>query len=315
MYVIKVSLLLIFAVMVAAIGTADAESPREQLERGVQPEDVICREAFELVIRNSGDPACVRPGTAERMLEAGIAHVPVRAPPPEARQAQDARIPAGASTVNFYITDDDLNLAPNAAETVLTDGLLVVTINGIEIDGPDTMTETGPDTGRFYVKVVLPESVGGMQIGQDDIVLIRYLDESDGSGNPQTVTKSVPLAKSLAKVQASGGSRIGHEFVLRLYEPDANRDSRDVDKIPLGSLEFRSEGGIRASLASPEFDANSRYLLETGPNTGVFEVEIEIPRQIGGKTVHIGDEYEIRYIDRSTPSETDERVVLKKRIG
>ena len=102
---------------------------------------------------------------------------------------------------------------------------------------------------------------------------------------------------------------------MRIYEPDANRDSKDEDRISLSSLEFRGEGGIRTTLSNPRFDENSSYLIETGPNTSTFEVKIKIPRELDGKTIHIGDSYEIRYIDRSTPSNTDEKVILKSRIG
>jgi hypothetical protein len=56
-------------------------------------------------------------------------------------------------------------------------------------------------------------------------------------------------------------------------------------------------------------------LIETGPNTNIFEVQIKIPRQIDGKTIHIGHEYEIRYIDKSTPSGTDEKIVFKGKVG
>ena len=121
----------------------------------------------------------------------------------------------------------------------------------------------------------------------------------------------------MPKVQTSGGgaSRIGHEFTVRLYEPDANKDSKDEDKIPLSSLEYRGEGGIRTSLANPRFNANSGSLIETGPNTSTFEVKIKIPRELDGKVVNIGDTYEIRYIDRSTPSGTNEKIVFKGRIG
>ena len=100
-----------------------------------------------------------------------------------------------------------------------------------------------------------------------------------------------------------------------MYEPDANRDSRDEDKISINKLEFRSEGGIKTTLANPKFDANSNYLIETGPNTNIFEVQIKIPRQIDGKTIHIGDWYEIKYIDRTTPSNSDEKVIFKGMIG
>jgi len=68
--------------------------------------------------------------------------------------------------------------------------------------------------------------------------LIKYLDESDYSGEERVLVKSVPLTKTFAKVQTiGGGSRIGHDFTVRIYEPDANRDSKNEDKIPLRELE------------------------------------------------------------------------------
>ena len=67
--------------------------------------------------------------------------------------------------------------------------------------------------------------------------------------------------------------------------------------------------------ANSKFDANRGYLVETGPNTSMFEIQIKIPRQIDGKTIHVGDWYEIRYIDRSTPSNSDEKIILKGKIG
>jgi hypothetical protein len=178
------------------------------------------------------------------------------------------------------------------------------------------MIETGPDTGQFYIKLELPDTINGRPLSQDDIVLIKYLDDSDYSGEKRVLVKSVPLAKTFANLQSSGGgSRIGHEFTVRIYEPDANRDSKNEDKISLSELEFRGDGGIRTTLANPRFDANRSYLVETGPNTSTFEVMIKIPREIDGKTIHIGDEYEIRYIDKSTPSNTNEKIILKGRIG
>jgi len=162
----------------------------------------------------------------------------------------------------------------------------------------------------------LPETVNGKPISQDDIVEVRYFDESDASGEPQVLVKSTPLKKTFAQIQTSGDrTRIGHEFTIRLYEPDANRDSKDVDRIPLNRLEYRGEGGIRVTLASPSFDANSSNLIETGENTDIFEVKIKIPRQLDGKVVHIGDWYEIRYIDTTTPSGTNEKIILKGKIG
>ena len=41
------------------------------------------------------------------------------------------------------------------------------------------MIETGPNTGQFYLKLELPETINGKQLSQDDIVLIKYLDKSN----------------------------------------------------------------------------------------------------------------------------------------
>ena len=307
-----------FAILILTVGfpvNGDIDAPKKQMKNGIAIEDITCRHGLELVIRTNESPACVKPDTAKRMQDLGIAFIPTTFTKTE---KEIETIPASSrSIVNFYITDQDLNLAHNAVEVVQARELFEFTINGVPIEGPENIIETGPDTGQFYVRLQLPDAIDGKQLDQDDIILIKYLDESDFSGEQRVIVKSVQLTKTFAKVQTSGGggSRIGHEFTIRLYEPDANRDSKDEDKIPLSSLEFRGEGGIRTTLANPKFDANRPFLLETGPNTSTFEVEIKIPRQIDGKVVNIGDKYEIRYIDRSTPSNTNEKIIFNGRIG
>ena len=292
---------------------AETESPIKQMKDGISPENILCREGLEVVIRINGMPACVKPETADRMQERGI----LLDTKIIKSDFEITTVPASSmSIVNFYITDHDLNLSHRGIEVISTEGLFEFTINGISIQGPERMIETGYDTGKFYLKLELPETINGKQLSQDDIVVIKYLDKSNQSGEQSIQLKSIALTKTFAEIETfGGGSRIGHEFILRLYEPDANRDSRDEDKISISQLEFRSEGGIKTTLANPKFDANSNYLIETGHNTNIFEVEIKIPRQIDGKTIHIGDWYEIKYIDRTTPSNSDEKVIFKGMIG
>ncbi len=298
---------------------ADVESPRKQMKTGISAEEVICRNGLELVIRTNGIPSCVKPETVDIMQERGML-INTKFSTSDSQIVTDAKIvaiPASSmSIVNLYITDNDLNVSHRGVEVISTKGLFEFTVNGIPIEGPEKMIETGYDTGQFYLKLELPETVNGKQLSQDDIILIKYLDKSNSSGEQRVQVKSIPLTKTFAEMEtAGGGSRIGHEFILRLYEPDANRDSRNEDKISIDKLEFKSEGGIKTTLANPKFDANSNYLIETGPNTNIFEVQIKIPRQVDGKTIHIGHEYEIKYIDRSTPSGTDEKVVFRGKIG
>jgi hypothetical protein len=283
------------------------------MQEGVLAQDIICRGELELVIRTNGMPACVNPETAEKMYERGILSTTKL----KKSNTEIVTVPASSmSIVNFYVTDNDLNKSHRGIEVVSTEGLFEFTVNGIPIEGPKKMIETGHDTGQFYLKLELPETINGKQVSQNDIVLIKYLDKSNLSGEQSVQVKSIPLTKTFAEIETSGGgSRIGHEFILRLYEPDANRDSRDEDKISINKLEFRSEGGIKTTLANPKFDANSNYLIETGPNTNIFEVQIKIPRQIDNKIIHIGDWYEIKYIDKTTPSNSDEKVIFKGKIG
>ena len=309
--VLGVGFFLIFSFILPI--NADIESPRKQMKMGISAEDILCRNGLELVIRTNGIPACVKPETVDIMQERGM----LVNTEFSTSDAEIVTVPASSmSIVNFYVTDHDLNVSHRGIEVISTKGLFEFTVNGIPIEGPEKMIETGYDTGQFYLKLELPETINGKQLSQDDIVLIKYLDKSNLSGEQRVQVKSIPLTKTFAEIETSGGgSRIGHEFILRLYEPDANRDSRDEDKISISQLEFRSEGGIKTTLANPKFDANSNYLIETGPNTNIFEVQIKIPRQIDNKIIHIGDWYEIKYIDKTTPSNSDEKVIFKGKIG
>lgn len=317
------------------------DSPRKQLQSGVAAKDIICNSGLVLTIFNDA-PVCLKPSTISKLEERGFALTILREATTLEKQNDDEptsqnnkesatvqgksgkpqplieNVPASSGTVmNFYITDDDLNTSPSGIDVIQTKGLLEFTINGIPINGPSTMTETGLDTGKFFVRLELPDSIDGRPLNLDDIVEIKYLDKTDVAGEKRITSQSVSLTETFAKVQTSGTgqTRIGHEFVVRIYEPDMNLDSKDTNTIPLSRLEYRGEGGIRTTLANHVFDANSSFLLETGPNTGIFEVVIKIPRTIDGKTVHIGNWYEIRYIDSSTPSGTSEEIKLKGRIG
>ena len=303
--------LVIFTVFLVVIQPSfgEIESPKKQMKLGIMPEKITCNEGLVLMLKISGMPACVKSTTAEKLEERGWKQIIQKF---EKAEREIETIPASQSTiVNFYVSDDDLNTSHSGVDVVNVEDLFEFTINGVPIEGPETMVETGTDTGKFYLKLDLPDTVK-----QDDVVLIRYLDKSDSAGEKRVLTKSITLTKTFAKVETSGmDSKIGHEFTLRIYEPDANRDSKDEDKIPLSSFEYRGDGGIRTTLANPKFDANSWALIETGPNTSTFEVKIKIPREVDGKTIHIGDKYEIRYIDRSTPSGTEEKIIFKGRIG
>ena len=346
LYVPVIALIFSFFIGVgfSEISFADKlDSPRKQLEMGVAIDDILCKSGYSLALLQSEKIACLSPNTVLKLDERGYLKSIIREfklPPIEIKKeildigirdgssvSGNTGIPASipitnipasvGSVVNFYISDDDLNTSRNGVDKIDTEGLVEFFINGIMIEGPKNMIETGPNTGEFFLRLQLPDSVNGIPISQDDVVEIRYLDQFDATGETHSSTKSIPLSQTYAQVQTPGNdrTRIGHDFTVRIYEPDANLDSKDVDRIPLSKLEYRGEGGIRTTLSNSAFDANASSLLETGENTGVFEVIIEIPRTIDGKTVHIGDWYEILYVDISTPSNTAEEIKLRGKIG
>jgi len=51
--------------------TGKIDSPRKQMADGIVAQEVICKSGFTLMIRSSGDAACVTPSTAEKLTERG----------------------------------------------------------------------------------------------------------------------------------------------------------------------------------------------------------------------------------------------------
>ena len=341
-------MIFVLAVFVAAgAAFAEVDPPRKQQRDGVAPKDIICKDGYVLVMIRDKVPACVRDATAKILQDRLNATIvpqqkapPQEKAPPQNEKAKTQPAPAkgpgaaiggttgkpsskiesipasGGSVANFYITDDDLNTSPNGVDIISTEGLVEFTINGIAVDGPATMIETGPNTGKFYLRLDLPDEIDGRPLTQNDIIKVTYHDQSDASGESSTTVSSLPLSKTYAQIATSGGGqRIGHEFTVTIYEPDANLDSKEVDRIPLSAIKFEAKGGIKTTLANRAFDANSSYLLETGESTGIFSVKIKIPRTIDGKIMDIGAWYKMTYLDTTTPSDTSEKVVLEGKIG
>jgi len=49
------------------------EAPLKQVAQGIEPEAVTCNEGLVLIIKYNGSPACVKPTTAEKLIERGWA--------------------------------------------------------------------------------------------------------------------------------------------------------------------------------------------------------------------------------------------------
>ncbi|HEX5358619.1 MAG TPA: hypothetical protein VFW99_01745, partial [Candidatus Nitrosotalea sp.] len=187
--------------------------------------------------------------------------------------------------------------------TISTSGLVDFTINGISISGPGAMVETGIDTGVFQLQLTLPDSVNGKPLKNGDVVVMTYHQKADYSGNPTTVTQSKVLTSTLPSPVASSSPnvRIGQYFKLQIYAPNYNLDSMKPDDIPLDMIEFHM-GGVQTTLADSSFQVNPYTLRETGPDTDTFEVNVKIPRSVGGFPVEMGSTLEFRFNDKTMPS-------------
>ncbi len=229
--------------------------------------------------------------------------------------------PAGAGInpggiLSFYVYDDDLNTSQHGIDEISTSGLLEFTINGISIQGPSKIIETSQDSGIFVGRLNIPSTINGRPLQQGDTLVIKYSDESDYSGNPTTISKSIAVAKHNTSFSTSAKNiRIGQTFQVKIYDPDFNLDSRNVDNIPLRLVEFRTENGIRATLNNEAFDAKTTSLRETGKNTNTFVATIKMPKEINGDRLKIGASAQLRFTDTTAPSGTTEILKADIKIG
>ncbi|MBM3905279.1 MAG: hypothetical protein FJ354_01150 [Thaumarchaeota archaeon] len=229
-------------------------------------------------------------------------------------QASTVLVPGG--TVTFFLHDDDLNKSHRGIDEVSTLGLLEFKLAGTSISGPSKIVETGVNSGVFLGKVSIPTTINGRDITQGDVLVITYNDESDASGNSQTISKSIKAKKSTASLETSQKNiRIGQTFQVRIYDPDFNLDSRAADNISLSLIEFRGENGIRTTLRNSAFEAKTSALRETGDNTNQFIVTLKMPKEIDGKIVKIGSTAQLKFTDNTSPSGTTEKLKINIRIG
>ena len=207
---------------------------------------------------------------------------------------------APGSTIPFFINDINLDTDHRGVMTISTSGLVDFTINGVPVPGPDSMTETGIDTGVFQLYFTIPSTVNGKPVQDGDVIVMTYHQQADYSGNPTDITQSATISVTPSVPAPSGSSQsrvgIGQTFLLQLYAPNWNLDSYTPDSIPLNLIEFR-DGGLVTTLANPAFSIPTGDVRETGPNTNLFAAQIKIPRQVDGVPLDIGSTIEFSFSD------------------
>ncbi len=139
---------------------------------------------------------------------------------------------------------------------------------------------------------------------QGDILTVEYTDPTDASGNPNTVTDSATFDLRNGVLQSDKSVYIiGQDMILTLIEPDLDLESDEAETYSLDLIEWDSDaaalsmGTVGKPRGSANFDPEPSDLRETGDNTGIFQVVVEIPEALGGDRVERGEEITLEYTD------------------
>ena len=135
---------------------------------------------------------------------------------------------------------------------------------------------------------------------QGDILHVQYTDPSDASGSENTVTDSATfdLRNGVLQVDKPGttGYVIGSDMIVTLIEQDLNLDSDATETYTLDLIEWDSSADTQP-LSDSVFGATPSNLLETGTDTGIFQVVITVPDELGGEALQRGEEITLTYND------------------
>jgi len=105
---------------------------------------------------------------------------------------------------------------------------------------------------------------------------------------------------------------VGGDIIITLIDPDLDT-STSPDLLSLDIIEF-VHGGQSTKISNSIFVPSDNYLIETASNSGIFQIVIEIPQQIGTNTISAGDTVELRYTDKNNVSGQTQLISVKVSI-
>ncbi|WOV93854.1 MAG: hypothetical protein R1F52_04300 [Candidatus Nitrosoabyssus spongiisocia] len=234
--------------------------------------------------------------------------------------------PHGPVKITVSRGGDSIILGYAGGENTVS-GLIGTNLSAVPRLGP--INEISPDSGVFELDLEIHYSDGpqssqcplsgtynplmGSQRFQDesdktycilqgDIITVEYSDPTDASGELNTVTDSATFDLRNGVLQTDKSVYvIGGDMLLILIEPDLNLDSDATETINLDLIEWDSDastltmGNLGGSAGA--FDPEPSDLRETGDNTGIFQVVIEIPRKLSNDELERGEKIDLEYTD------------------
>ena len=182
------------------------------------------------------DSATIRADTGSVSLDRSVYPIPT------AEDAED-EIEATKVTVTISVDDSDENTSSSSREKIKG---VTVKLDGDDIlTGAEELEETDSDSGIFETTVELDSTANrenNKNIEQGDIITATYEDQSDASGNVNTVSDSATFDLRNAVLQSDKSTYvIGQDALITLIEPDLNLDSGTVDSVDLARIAWESD--------------------------------------------------------------------------
>jgi hypothetical protein len=172
-----------------------------------------------------------------------------------------------------------------------------------------TNSQNGATTNVDTVRFDTTAATGNYCILQGDVITVEYTDQNDASGNQAVAYDSATFDLRNGVLQTDKSVYIiGSDIIMTLIEPDLDLESDESETWDLDLIEWDSDAhtltmGNNGGSAS-SFDPEPSDFRETGDSTGIFQIVIETPSELGGSTLDRGELIDLEYTDWS-PSGAD----------
>ena len=227
----------------------------------------------------------------------------------------------GNVTITVQVNDPDYDQSPTGEDTISDSSVVVKAVRGstsVTLASGFTLTETEASSGIFEYEFQINATNNGAlgtygtdaQLRQGDVITAEYTDPTDASGNSYLNTDSSTLDLRTGSLLSDKSVYvIGSDAIITIVDEDLNRDGGTIESYSLGLVEWDSDAAtVNLNDSVTAFDAEPSKFRETGEDTGIFQVVIEIPTTAGTtsanqESLDQGEMIELEYVDYSPSGE------------
>jgi hypothetical protein len=176
------------------------------------------------------------------------------------------------------------------------------TDNWTPTDGTSNEDGTTASVNAETTRFATAASSGDYCILQGDVLTVEYSDPSDAGGNAGVAYDSATFDLRNGVLQSDKSVYIiGSDIIMTLIEPDLNLESDESETWDLDLIEWDSDAATvsmgDSDSVQATFDPEPSDFRETGDNTGIFQIVIEVPNAISGTFLDRGELIELEYTD------------------